>query len=237
MNAQKKSRMIAISTALIAAVMFFTSPTNASVSSDRESVDFGKVEMGSSSTTTVNISNPDNRALTLTAFVFQMGSCGFSVRPQLPIELPGGGTVSVEIEYAPSALGSCYDILHVSTSNRAITGEVVLIGTGVEAPGKSLTVEELLEFFDTSVYYENLEDSKPVKSAKKRLNTLRSKIEAAGDLIENGNIDEACRQLLAVYKNIDSLNMLGSPPGFFQGETAEELSDMIWGLMERLECK
>ena len=237
MNAYTKSRMIAISAVLIAAVMFFTSLTNASVSSERESVDFGEVETGSSNTTTVNISNPDNSALTLTAFVFQMGSCGFSVRSKLPIELPVGATVSVTIEYAPPALGSCYDILHVSTSNRAITGEVVLIGTGVEAPGKSLTVEKLLEFFDISVYYENLDDSKPAKSAKERLNTIRSKIEAAGDLLEDGNIDKACRQLLAVYMNIDSLNMLGSPPGFFQGETAGELSDMIWGLRERLECK
>ena len=234
MNDQKKSVVIVISLALTAAVIFFPILANASVSSDHENYDFGDVVIGSSSTAIVNISNPGSENLELTGLVFQEGTCGFSVRSQLPVVLPRGKTVRVEINFAPLALGPCYDILNVFTGVTHITGEVVLSGTGVETLEKSLTIEELLEFFDTFVYYESLEGYDTERSTEQQLNDLQSMLEEARNLLEKGNIDEARDQLMAVYKKTDSLNTPGTPSSFVQRDAAGELLSMIQRLVEKL---
>jgi hypothetical protein len=58
-------------------------------------------------------------------------------------------------------------------------------------------------------------------------------IEAAGDLIEDGDIEQACGQLTAAYKKTDGQN---KPPDFVSGPAAEELAAMIQELMDELEC-
>ena len=68
-------------------------------------------------------------------------------------------------------------------------------------------------------------------SAGNRLNALINMIEAAGDLIEVGDIDSACDQPLSAYKKCDGLPRL---PGFVKGEARVELSQMILDLLTSL---
>ncbi len=58
-------------------------------------------------------------------------------------------------------------------------------------------------------------------------------IEAAGDLIGTGDIDEACAQLMAAHKKCDGLPR---PPDFVAGEAREDLAQMILNLMASLGC-
>ena len=55
-------------------------------------------------------------------------------------------------------------------------------------------------------------------------------IEAAGDLIEDGLIEEACQQLMDAYRKADGLGPPGSPPDFVTGAVASDLALMIMNL-------
>ncbi|MBW2121929.1 MAG: hypothetical protein JRH07_08795, partial [Deltaproteobacteria bacterium] len=70
-------------------------------------------------------------------------------------------------------------------------------------------------------------------SAEKRLRALRNMIESAGDLIEEGDIEEACGQLRDAYRKTDGEPR---PPDFVTGEAAGELAEMLQDLMEDLGC-
>ncbi len=58
-------------------------------------------------------------------------------------------------------------------------------------------------------------------------------IEAAGDLIEAGDIDGACEQLGAALRKTDGEPR---PPDFVEGEAASELAQRILDLMTALGC-
>jgi hypothetical protein len=58
-------------------------------------------------------------------------------------------------------------------------------------------------------------------------------IEAAGDLIDDGYIVEACQQLLVAYERCDGLPR---PPEFVAGPAAPTLAQMILDLMLELGC-
>ena len=62
-------------------------------------------------------------------------------------------------------------------------------------------------------------------------------IEAAGDLIEDGLIEEACQQLMDAYKKCDGLAPPESPPDFVAGPHAAELAVMIQNLRISLGCE
>ena len=59
-------------------------------------------------------------------------------------------------------------------------------------------------------------------------------IEAAGDLIEDKLFEEACQQLLDVFKRIDGQP---KPPDFVTGKAVPELATMVQDLMVSLGCK
>ena len=58
-------------------------------------------------------------------------------------------------------------------------------------------------------------------------------IEAAGDLIDDGAYEDACRQFLDAYKRCDGL---ARPPDFVSGSAALELAEMILDLIASLGC-
>ena len=70
-------------------------------------------------------------------------------------------------------------------------------------------------------------------SAVHRLHALRNMIEAAGDLINQGRIEDACQQLLDAYHRVDGLPR---PPDFAAGPAAQELTNMILDLTADLGC-
>ena len=253
MIAQKKYlNLIAILAAFITGVMFLPGLTLASVSSDIETADFGKVVLGESSTVDITFTNSDFDPIIL-YFDFMEGNCGFPVdleKITVPSDLPG----TITITFTPFDPVVCNSVLYVYTFvDRVKTdlGEVNLTGKGID----DITVGNILAFFDQCVDDGSLEGNVPSKSAKKRLadktpkgdgsdklaenrlNVLRNKIETAGNLIDSGKIDEACGQLKAAYKKMDGLNTPGSSTDFVTGDEVIDLSTMVQKLMDGLGCE
>lgn len=93
--------------------------------------------------------------------------------------------------------------------------------------------EEILAFFDDSSEHGLLWGIGPGSSAPNKLNALRRMIETAGDLIDAGDIEGACGQLMAAFLKCDGEDM---PPDFAGGDAAGFIAGMIDDLMTNLEC-
>lgn len=196
--------------------------------------DFGDVQVGSASTAIISISNFDGHDLEIYSVTLD-GSADFAITlaPD-PIVIPTMSTV-VEVTFTPSSIGDFSTVLDIESndSDSAIVS-VSLSGTGVaDEPPPSTSVADILEFFDASVADGSLAGSGPGKSADGRRRALRNMVEAAGDLIEDGAIEDACRQLLDAYKRCDGLPR---PPDFVIGPAAPTLAGMILDLMAWLDC-
>ena len=94
-------------------------------------------------------------------------------------------------------------------------------------------IANILNFFDQSVTDGALVGKGPGNSAQGRLNALRNMIEAAGNLIVDDNIEEACQQLQDVFNRTDGQF---PPPDFVAGSAASELAELIQNLRNDLEC-
>jgi hypothetical protein len=94
-----------------------------------------------------------------------------------------------------------------------------------------VSVADILSFFDASVADGTLYGAGPGKSAKGRLNALRNMIEAAGDLLDTGLSEEACKKLMNAHKHCDGEPR---PPDFITGPAASTLASMILDLIESL---
>jgi hypothetical protein len=204
--------------------------------------DFGDVELGTSSTNIITISNVGEYALTVFDISFQPGSSSdFSITmaPTLPTVVQIDMSTEVEITYTPSAEGYSSAVLEISSNDPYYSlVQVQLSGTGVEVePPPEEQIAEVLDFIDTSVDQGTLMGDGPGNSAEKRLNALRNMIEAASDLIEHGEIEKACQQLMDAYKKTDGLTPPESPPDFVTGDAASELASMLQVLMTSLGCE
>ena len=101
--------------------------------------DFGEVQLNTTMTTTVTISNAGNVFLTVDTIDFQEGSSGdFSIvsAPELPFSLPLHGrdqTVDIEIAFKPLTVGSTSAILEIGNNDPDENPvEVELGGSGIE---------------------------------------------------------------------------------------------------------
>jgi uncharacterized membrane protein len=256
MITQKKYlNLTALLVALITGVLFLPGLSNAAVTVEKN-YDFGEVDVGTSSLATLNISTDSNNSVSLIGLGILENDCVFSISPEvsLPTDLP----LSININYVPSKEGLCTSYLFITTidleTNAPGRAMVTLTGTGVIK--QKITIDGILDFFDSCVDDGSLEGYVPDKSDKKRsaakitkgngsdklaenrLNALRNMIETAGHLIDSGKIDEACGQLKAAYKKIkiDGSNTPESSSFFVKGTKAKELADKIQDLMD-IECK
>lgn len=112
--------------------------------------------------------------------------------------------------------------------------QVTLSGYGVwvePPPGDQIAA--ILDFYDASVGDGTLAGDGPGNSASGRLKALRNMIEAAGDFIEEGQIAEACQQLLDALRRTDGEPR---PPDFVTGPAATELACQIQALRSSLGC-
>lgn len=144
-------------------------------------------------------------------------------------------SVFIAVTYVPQDLGSSAADLRVEVVGSEHGSETsILTGDGVdEEPPVSVTLQEILAFFDASVANGTLVGAGPGNSANGRLNALRNKLVAAGDLIEAGEMYQACTELLSAYERCDGLPR---PPEFAEGPAASELAGMIAQLMADLGC-
>jgi len=196
--------------------------------------DFGDVELGTSRTVIVTISNVGNGDLTVSGIGLET-DFAITSAPDSAIVVEPSQTEYVEITYTPSALGYNSAVLKISSDDPdEPVVEVQLSAVGIEIPLPPLEqIANILAFFDTSVDDGILLGDGPGNSAEKRLNALRNMIEAAGDLIENELFEEACQQLLDAYRRMDGQP---KPPDFVTGEAVTELATMIQELMTTLGC-
>jgi len=109
------------------------------------------------------------------------------------------------------------------------------VGNGVQSePPPDLQIELVLEFFDKAVIDGNLVGSGKGNSSQGRLGALRNMIEAAGDLIGNGQFEEACDQLYAAFRHTDGSP---KPPDFVTGTSATDLADQLQAIRLSLGCQ
>lgn len=206
----------------------------------RTAYDFGDVNIGTSDMTLIIISNFGSANLTVSAISFTPDSnSDFSITagPSFPAAIePDGLAADVEITYSPLATGEVFAVLQIiSDDPDEDLVQVSLGGFGVqtELPPEG-QIAEILAFFDASVADGSLFGSGPGKSPERRLNALRNMIEAAGDLIEDGLLEEACEQLLDAYNRIDGQPR---PPEFAGGTAVPALAGMVEDLRVSLGCE
>jgi hypothetical protein len=106
-----------------------------------------------------------------------------------------------------------------------------LVGDGLPPEEQ---IAEILEFFDDSVESGTLVGAGSGASADHRLDAVMHMIETAGALIEEGDIDGACNQLMAAYGKTDGDPI---PPDFVTGSAASDLAFMIDELRQSLGCE
>jgi hypothetical protein len=207
-----------------------------------ESYDFGDVELGSSSTTIVTITNPAGGVyedpLLITDISFAAGSSGdfaITTNPAGSTVLPGE-SVDVGVSFTPSAEGVVSAVLQIHSDDPVFpVMETALGGVGVydEEPPEG-QIAATLSFIEVSVDAGTLTGDGSGNSAGNRLSAFENMIEAAGDLIEDGLDAEACDQLGAALKKCDGQP---SPPDFVTGDAADVLKSMIEVLRTTLGCE
>lgn len=202
--------------------------------------DFGDVAVGSSATTVVTLTNLDTiNSVFVYSVVWQVSNPAFSFTTtpaSLPYTLPPGQTFYVEVTFSPTAIGFTSTNLVIQNSDPFIpTAFIPMGGVGIDVePPISVTVEDILAFFDASVANGTLVGSGPGNSANGRVKALRNMLEASGDLIEGNYFAQACQQLQDAYGRTDGLPR---PPDFVAGAATEQLAAMIAELMGQLGCE
>jgi hypothetical protein len=204
--------------------------------------DFGDVELGSSNSTIITITNQlggtyEGPLSLLDIALLPGGSSDFAITAN-----PAGSTVQpgesadVGVAFAPSVVGYVSGTLQISSDDPVLPLiEVPLGGVGVDEelpPDEQIAA--VLAFIELSVDEGLLAGDGPGSSAANRLNALVNMIEAAGDLIEDGLYDEACGQLAAAAKKCDGQP---NPPDFVTGEAAPAMCFLIELLRETLGCE
>jgi hypothetical protein len=197
-------------------------------------LDFGMVDVGDLSVGIVTITNVGDLDLTVEQVALSGDSDPvFSLLPlSLPAVVPPDGVLDVEIHFAPVTEGLVEGQLEISSDDPdSPLVTVDLVGEGV--PFDDQVMQLLDEVFDPAVENGTLMGEGPGHSGPGRLGALRNMIEAAGDLIDAGFIDEACDQLLDAQNRCDGLF---PPPDFVTGSSAPVLFDEIGELRSNLGC-
>ncbi len=165
------------------------------------------------------------------------GSSDFPVTTPPADHLPPGESTDIGVSFVPSQTGYEVGKLHVEVvaSGGGLTIlEVQLSGEGVMVPlPPEEQITEILEFIRTSVDDGTLAGEGPGNSAVRRLGAFINMIKAAGELINEGDLEQACQQLQDAYERCDEDF---PPPDFVAGTEREELAAKIQALRVDLGC-
>ena len=228
---------------LLIGVVVLLMPLGASaenLSLDPEEVQFGDVQVGQSATQIVTLTSTDDNDLVIYAImIWDDSSESFEIiseLPTFPYAMAQDETLDVEVTFTP-AFEAYLEGIFIIVSNAIPPNdflEVMVSGTGVPfEPPVSVSVAEILAFFDASVADGTLVGDGPGNSASGRLKALRNMIDASGDLIEQGALEQACQQLWDAYERCDGVP---KPPEFVAGEAAPVLNGMIGQLLAEWSC-
>ncbi len=217
-----------------AVYVFRNLPANIDVSP--LSHDFGDVELGTSRTVIVTISNVGLGNLTISGITLETDFAITSVPPASIIVGPNE-TKDVEITYTPSALGYNSAVLKITSDDPdEPVVEVTLGAVGIEIPlPPSEQIANILAFFDESVAQGTLQGcGRWPCMANMRLKAFRHMIKAAGDLIDGEWYGLACLQLRRILLRCDEKPW---PPDFVKGEAIPQLTNMVEELRNSLGCE
>jgi hypothetical protein len=111
-------------------------------------------------------------------------------------------------------------------------GVFVAVGTAT-ASGETPTVDDILSEAHEAIADATLVGDGPSTNARRRMAAWLNMLADAGELIESGDLVEACGQLQAAYLRAD-----GSfpPPDFVSGPARESLAEMIQALLTESGC-
>jgi len=198
-------------------------------------VDFGDVMVGESSTsifTITNLSGSDVLHMISVQVVPPGTDFAQTSGPVEYFDIDPLQTTDIEVTFAPSAVGPGTAVLYIRAEDGIHPQEVVnLQGNGVEDPGSTLTIDDILAFYDASVADGTLVAN---GNGQGRLKALRNKLVAAGRMIDKGKLANACKKLLQAYERSDGLPR---PPDFVAGPAAPVLAGMIAQLMADMGCE
>jgi beta propeller repeat protein len=197
------------------------------------SVQFGPVNVGSSQTQVVTITNLENHAASVQNVALDLSGGGFSFGPlTLPQTLVPGASLDISVTFAPTAAATSSNTLRITTTLSEVL--VPLSGQGVSATGPpQQQIADILAFFDSSVQTGTLNGNGLGNSGAGRRNALRNRLTAAGNLIQQGRTADACQQLLDALNRTDGNSL---PPDFVTGPAAADLAQRIRTLRATLGC-
>ena len=201
--------------------------------------DFGDVELGTTVTTIISMTNINGSDVKVDGLGFQAGgSADFSLpnSPPVPFIVVPGDTVEVEVAFSPSAAGYVTAVLQIeSTDSLNPVHEVFLGGLGVDTQPEPVTIQAILDFCDASIEAGTLDGTGPSDRARRaKRKVFRFILVAAGTLIEGGYYGWACRVAERGFIRSDGLPR---PRDFVDGAARPELNGMIGQLMADMGCE
>ena len=221
--------------------IFVLLPQGSKAADYTQGYDFGNIELGSTLTTTVSISNLDSAPVELTGIRFSGDSCkDFSVVAQpASMSIPANGSVNFEIAYAPSLVGECKAILWIYDGSPIPSNEVQLTGVGVEqnsAPAEPASISQLLleklqkiiDYTNESSIYRSFRTEEQGTLSEKRLKAFKKMLVVTYHLIENGQFEAAYNKLQEIYKKVDAKPESNN---FVSADKAADLAAMIQDLI------
>jgi hypothetical protein len=235
-------QILVIYIVVIAVSTFMPNTSQAAISST--GYDFEEVEIGSSETTMVTITNLEDTDTVITGIVFANTTCSdFSIlHTPGNLAIPAKGILEVEIDYTPSSIGTCSDTLRIYNGT-PFPSMVTFVGTGVEPEETKLdpfyvrkqSLEQIAHI--KTFFKESLDDrtlvgtGKDKWTAKNRARSFNKMLTIAAHMIENENIEAARNKLCAMYKKTDGKP---NPNDFVIGDATGELANRIQNLINSL---
>lgn len=200
-------------------------------------VDFGQVDAFTSQDMIVTVSNIGSADLDVNDVAVTDGMSNFMVSDidlgPPPFTLAPGDDAFVTVTFFPTAEGVHLGTLTVDSADPdQPMVEVSLIGNGlIGAVDDQATALEAA--VGDAIAFGGLVGSGSGNSSSGRLNAFDNMIEAAGDLIEAGFIEDACGQLRSALRRVDGEPR---PPDFATGDDAALIADQIRFLRTSLGC-
>jgi len=209
-------------------LLFALAPVHAQWDVLPTSYDFGNVIVGESVTTTITIKNHGLAIVSVNSIAITPGSSeDFSlIYSRLPPWWIYLEPLNTEVVFTPSTEGYFSAELKIIIDRYEIVS-IPLDGTGVSKQSPPEALQDIFNFFDSSVANGTLVGNGPGNSADGKLNALRNMLIETRYLLSMGNFDAACGQLSAALKRCDD---------FVQGTAQNKFKQMISELMNELGC-